>query len=122
MDFAINLNAGLPEMTWDRSDGTIFNNIYLSLMIPRGGWWFNPEFGSRLHELGREKLTPRTERLARDYTREALQWLIDAGRATAVAIDTEIDRTQTTGRLKLIIAVTQADNRTVTFDTFVGVV
>lgn len=42
--------------------------------------------GSRLWLLSREKITPRTIARAREYSREALQWLIDDGVATRVDV------------------------------------
>lgn len=67
----------------------------------RYGWWgdsfpsqSDDRIGSRLWLLRRRSLTAQTERDARDYAREALQWLLDDGRVTAVEISTQraIDR------------------------------
>lgn len=67
----------------------------------RYGWWgdsfpsqADDRIGSRLWLLRRRSLTAQTERDARDYAREALQWLLDDGRVTAVEISTQraIDR------------------------------
>lgn len=67
----------------------------------RYGWWgdsfpsqADDRIGSRLWLLRRRSLTAQTERDARDYAREALQWLLDDGRVTAVEISTHraIDR------------------------------
>lgn len=102
--------------------GTIFNNVYLSLMLRKGSFFAAPEFGSRLHLLHRAKNTARTELLAREYCREALQWLLDTGRATAVEVFAERDRQQNLNLLKLLVEVTQADGRELTFQTFVEVV
>ena len=121
MDFALAMNNGLPEMTPDQAE-TIFNNVYLSLMIRKGAWWFNPEFGSNLHLLLRAKNTPHTAALARDYCREALAWLITMGRATRIDVITEQDRGQIPNRLKLLVTVTQAIDRTILFETFLEVV
>ncbi|MFH1028478.1 MAG: phage GP46 family protein [Pseudomonadota bacterium] len=121
MDFAIDLTDGFPGMTYEPAE-TIMNNVYLSLMIERGSLFVNPEFGSRLHLLRRAKNTANTEILAREYCREALQWLLDSGRATDIQIESERDRTQDLHRLKLRVVVTQTNGRAVTFETFVEVV
>jgi phage gp46-like protein len=121
MDMAIETTGVIGAMTWDKAT-TILNNVYLSLMVPRGGWWFNPEFGSRLHLLTRAKNTERTALLAREYCREALQWLLDTRRATAVEVEVERDRLQDLHRLKIVVRVTQADGSTVSFETFREVV
>lgn len=123
MDFKIltDDDATVGQMTFDPA-GDIMNNVYLSLVVKRGSWFQNPEFGSRLHLLKRAKNTEKTAALAEEYCREALQWLLDVGRATKVDIRTERDRSQDLHRLKLLVEVTQADGRTVSFDRFVEVV
>lgn len=107
-------------MTFDKAD-TIMNNIYLSLMIHRGAWWFNPDFGSRLHFLSGAKYTDRIPSLAEEYCQEALQWLLDIGRATNVDALAGKD-VNDIHRLNLSVAVTQADGREITFEIFVEVV
>lgn len=57
--------------------------------INRRGWWANPQLGSRLWLLGREKQTTEVLRRAREYAEEALQWLMDNGIAESVAVTTE---------------------------------
>lgn len=121
-DFAIIIDENANgKMTFDPS-GDIMNNIYLSLAIRRGSWFQNPQFGSRLHLLHREKNTEKTAALAEEYCKEALQWLIDCGRATKVNVYSERDRTQNLDRLKILVEVTQADGRQVTYTHFVEVV
>jgi len=123
MDFRIltDDDATVGRMTFDPA-GDIMNNVYLSLVVKRGSWFQNPEFGSRLHLLHRAKNTEKTAALAEEYCREALQWLLDVGRATKVDVHTERDRSQDLHRLKLLVEVTQADGRQVSFGTFVEVV
>lgn len=62
----------------------------------RMGWWgdsFAPvqgdRIGSRLWLLSRAKLVQETVELAKEYAREALQWLLDDGVATRVEIEAE---------------------------------
>lgn len=121
MDFAIETMAGRGQMTFTAAE-TILNNIYLSLMVKKGGWFFNPAFGSRLHELARAKNTDQTAELAKEYCREALQWIIDAGRATTIEVDVERDTTEDLHRLKICVRAVQAGGRVVTFETFQEVV
>ena len=122
MDFAIDTANGLGEMTFTPA-ANYMNNVYLSLMIDKGSWWFNPQFGSRLYLLKRAKLTPQTAALAVDYCKEALQWMLDAGRATAVDVQAASDMglDGATGRLLLQVSVTQANGQVITFNTFVPV-
>lgn len=121
MDFKIDINnqTGIGEMTFDKAD-TIMNNICLSLMVEKGKFFQNPEFGSRLHLLQRAKNTDQTAALAGEYCKEALQWLIDIGRASTVEVYAERDNELK--RINLLAEVTQADGNQVSFGTFVEVV
>ena len=124
MDFAIDIatdGSAIGEMTFNTATNTM-NNVYLSLMVRRGSFFQNPEFGSRLHELSREKNTEETAFLVREYCKEALQWLIECGRATRVDVYTERDPSEDLHRIKFLVEVTQADGRVVSFEKFVEVI
>jgi len=122
MDFALQIdNRGQAAMTFDK-ETTIVNNIYLSLMVKKGSFFYDTTFGSRLHELAREKNTPGTARKAEDYCREALQWLLDTGKATRIDVYTERDPAQDPHRLKLLGEATPANGPAVPFSTFINVV
>jgi phage gp46-like protein len=120
VDFRIDMVDGAPEMTLERSPD-IRNNVILSLLTEQGAWFFNPKFGSRLHLLRREKLTDRVVALAESYAREALQWLLDCGKATSVEVSAEADRTLVAGRVLLSVQVRQANGEPVRFRHFVEV-
>ncbi len=82
-------DAGLDPTTADyigQRITTLGNAVYLRLMTPLGTWWADPSLGSRLHELVREKDVPRVRILAEAYARQALQPLLDDGRATSVDV------------------------------------
>lgn len=86
-------------------DGTriadLGNAVYLRLMTPRGSYWTDATFGSRLHLLKREKDLARVELQARQYAEEALQPLLDDGRAKRIQVTTRrID-----GRMRLGVEV-----------------
>ncbi|GFO67874.1 hypothetical protein GMLC_14530 [Geomonas limicola] len=119
MDFAIAMKSGTADMTFDKSRD-IFNNIYLSLSIKQGSWWLDPSFG--LKDRGRLKNTEATARLVKGDCEQALQWIIDNGRAKTIEVSTERDRSQDLNRLKMLVLATQADGRTVTFEKFMEVV
>lgn len=81
----------------------------------RYGWWgdsypsiTNDRIGSRLYLLRRRSLTAQTERDAQTYAREALQWMLDDGRVTDVAITTE----RGTDRLNMRVRLTFRDGAT----------
>lgn len=121
MDFAIVIDnqAGTADMSFDQAD-SIINNIYLSLTVIKGTWFHRPGFGVARRE--RMKNTLQTARLIQQDCQEALQWLIDTGRATTVDVAAERDRTQNLNRLKIAVQVQQADGNIVTFTTFREVV
>lgn len=99
----------------DPADG-LANAVYLRLMTPLGSYWADAALGSRLHELQRAKDLPRVELLARQYAAQALQPILDDGRATAIDISTErIKAADATGRLSLLIEVTAASGERHTF-------
>jgi phage gp46-like protein len=118
MDFQIDILAGQPGMTWTKATD-IRNNVILSLLIRRGDWWFNPNFGMRPLP---KKNTARAEALVESYALEALQWLLDTGRARKIEVQAERDRTRDLNRMRLSLAVTQADGSLVEFEHFVEVV
>lgn len=68
----------------------------------RRGWWGDAlsssgRIGSRLWLLSREKQTRETVNRAREYTEEALAWLVDQGIAKRVTVLAEIVRTGVLG-------------------------
>ena len=72
------------------------------------GWWGDVylddrgELGSRLWTLKRSKMTTATRQRARDYALQALEWLVDAGIASEIEVETAVpDR----GRLELYVTV-----------------
>jgi phage gp46-like protein len=119
MDFAIDLTNGYPGMTYEKAN-TILNNVYLSLSVVKGSFFAAPEFG--MSRRGRMKNTAENAKLIRDDAIFALQWLLDSKRATSVQVNTERDMSQDLYRLKLLVTVTQADGRRVSFEKFVEVV
>lgn len=116
MDFALEISGAEADLTWVPS-ADIGNNVWLSLMVPLGGFFARPGFGSRLHELAREKNTERARALAVQYAREALQWLVDLGRATAVDVAAE----RAESGVNLLVEVTQADGQMVSYTQFVEI-
>lgn len=117
MDFALSINGLDADMTWEPA-ADISNNVWLSLMVPVGSFFARPSFGSKLHLLRREKSLPRVARLAEQYVLEALQWIMDLGRATSVTAAAEL----APGRINLAVAVVQADGRELTYELFVEVI
>jgi len=121
MDFAINIDpdTGIGDMTFEKARD-IFNNVYLSLSIERGTFFQNPKFGLR-RRFGLKNNEQTAALIRRDH-QEALQWLVNTGRANKVEVFTEIDRLVNINRLKVLVEVTQGDGQKVTFERFVEVI
>jgi len=88
------------------------NAVYLRLMTPLGSYWADATLGSRLHELQREKDKVRVGVLAKQYAEQALQPILADDRATAIAVTVQQPHD---GRLLLLIEVTDAAGRELTF-------
>ena len=99
--------------------GGLANAVYLRLMTPLGSYWPDASFGSRLHELQREKDLSRVAVLARQYAEQALAPIRKDGRATAINVSTERPGN---GRLHLLIVVTAASGERLTFQHPVKVI
>lgn len=110
------MDAQIDPVTRDltgRRISTLANAVYLRLTVPLGSWFADPTLGSRLHELQREKDLGRVAVLARQYAQQALQPLLDDGRARTVAVSAQRDGS---GRLDLNIEVVDASGQRQTFE------
>lgn len=92
---------------------TLHNAVYLRLATPLGSYWADVSLGSRLHELKREKDVSRVHKLAKQYASQALQPLLDDGRAKNITVDT---RKGQSGWLLLLITVTDNTGTPQTFE------
>lgn len=88
------------------------NAVYVRLMTPLGSWWADVTLGSLLHTLTREKDISRVYKLAKQYAEQALQPIIDDGRATTITVSTQHDKI---GGLLLLIVVESATGQLETF-------
>ncbi|MQU41130.1 hypothetical protein GHO28_01225 [Pseudomonas helleri] len=115
------MDAGIDPTTGDLTGqriSTLANAVYLRLITPLGSYWADPLLGSRLHELRREKDKARVGTLAVQYAQQALQGLIDDGRATSVDVSAEQKHD---GWLRLLIEVEASTGRQ-TFEQSVRVI
>lgn len=81
------LNPATGDYSGERIN-TLANAVYLRLRTPLGTWWADTTLGSRLHELERERDVMRVRRLAQQYAEQALQPLLDDGRARSIVVTT----------------------------------
>lgn len=123
MDFSIVIStdgAARGEMTFEApGKNNLVNNVWLSLSVKKGSFFQRPDFG--LKERGRMKNTERTAQIIVDDYKEALQWIVDTGKAKKIDVYAERDRTQNLDRLKILVEVMPADGDPVTFERFVEV-
>ena len=84
---------------------TLKNAVYIRLATPLGSWWADTSVGSLLHLLQREKDLERVALLAEQYAAEALQPIIDDGRAERISVSAEQPHK---GRLNVRIRVETA--------------
>jgi phage gp46-like protein len=99
------------------------NAVYLRLMTPLASWFGDPTLGSRLHELQREKDLARMERLAKQYSEQALQPLLNDGRARSITVSTDRQKDRSgAGRHMVLIEVVDARGQTHVFSAPVAVV
>lgn len=96
----------------------LMNAIVLRILTPLGSYWADATLGSRLHELQREKDLARVAVLAKQYCEQALQDMLDDGRAAAIEVVTQRKHDS---RLLLAIEVTAADGRRTTFTHYIKV-
>lgn len=65
---------------------TLQNAVYIRLTTPLGTWWADGRVGSLLHTIPKEKDLRHVGLLAQQYAEEALQPLIDDGRADEIIV------------------------------------
>lgn len=95
------------------------NAVYLRLATPLGSYWADARLGSLLYTLGREKDLQRVSLLAQQYAEQALQPLLDDGRAAAI----EVQALQPhNGRLYFEIKVTDLSNQKFIFKPTVKII
>lgn len=115
MDSHINPLTGDYSRT---SSSGLENAIYLRVSVPLGSYWADSSLGSKLHLLRRNKDLERNRVLAVQYTREALQPLIDDKRADRIDINAIWNHD---GRLNLLVDVWRSGILAISFTHYVKV-
>ena len=115
MDFKIVSTDGLGgEMSWDKAED-LGTHVALSLSVNQGDFFQDPTFGSRLFEV--KKLTTKGMNLAQQYIEEALQWLLDTGKASNIDVFVERDSIDR-NRLNIRVQVEERDGNQITYDLY----
>lgn len=110
---------GLADIEFSATD-SLYNNIWLSIKIPRGSFLNDPSFGSRLHTL-KGKVTNKSIEIAKMYSLECIEWLKITGRALNIEVDTSIN-TEINTRIDIDVTITRADNEQVTYSMWYDVI
>ena len=106
MDFSIVEGSnGNPEVSWEKPTN-IATNIYTSLMIKKGSLFNTPSFGLDLSDI--KKVTATNIKLIETRLRDALQWLIDIGKAKTINVIVERDSLDRS-RINYKVEAVQAD-------------
>lgn len=115
MDFKIVSTDGLGgEMSWSKADN-LGTQVALSLSTNVGDFFQDPTFGSRLSEV--TKLTTKGLNLAQQYIEEALQWLLDTGKAANIDVFVERDSIDRS-RLNIQVQVEERDGNQISYDLY----
>ncbi|ACA32344.1 MULTISPECIES: phage GP46 family protein [Pasteurellaceae] len=83
------MDRELSPLTGDytsKTISTLANAAYIRLTTPLGSWWADGRVGSLLHLIQREKDLTRVGLIAQQYAEEALQPLLDDGRASQIQV------------------------------------
>ena len=114
MNYSIENINGIGQMTFTQAVD-IRTNIWLSLHIPYGKWFADPTFGCKLGQI--KKITTGNILLAQQYVEQALQWLLQVGRAVSIIVVAEAD-TQDPNRLNIKVEATQPDGLLIKYQEF----
>jgi phage gp46-like protein len=114
MDFKTDTTNGLGYMTFGKNTD-IRTDIYLSLSINQGDFFQNSGFGSQLFRI--KKVTPNNIVLAQKYVTDALNWLIQTGRASSITVIVEKD-TRNIDQLDIKVTALQPNGVTVYYQQF----
>lgn len=119
MSYQVVMNQGLPTMSFQSGGSDLLTNVILSLEIAQGSFFAAPDFGMRRRP--RLKRTERNAQLVKGDAEQALQWLINSGRATAIVVVTSLDD-RVRNRLRINVQATGAKGNQVSYEKFVEVV
>lgn len=118
MSFAVTMQDGLPCMAF-KSGNDLLTNMILSLEIAQGSFFADPTFGLRPRP--QAKRTQKMVRLIKGDIEDALQWLLDTGRASSIEVTMEIP-TNDLYRVTALVEATAPNGGQIRYEKFVEVV
>jgi phage gp46-like protein len=114
MDFLLETDGGQVFMTFNSVDN-IRNNILLSLIVRKGTFFLDYNFGSQLYELNNNSFE--SCNLAVSYCKSALQWMIKIQRV----IQFDVSAVPFKNGISLRCVATLPDKSAVSYDHFVRI-
>lgn len=115
MDFALQNNDGIVSMSYDAVND-IRNNIILSLLVKKGSFFLDLNFGSRLHEI--TSATPSDLNLIKSYCSEALSWMVTIKKVKSFDITAIL---ASVGKIEIVTIAHLNDGTRVTYSTFLRI-
>lgn len=117
MDFALqNSQNGQLEMTYNAIND-VRNNIILSLIIKKGSFFLDLNFGSLIHEIKTTSLSDLN--LLKSHCAAALQWMITIRKVKSFDI---IVKLVSNGVVTIDVTANLFDNKKVTYEHYLRVV
>jgi hypothetical protein len=86
IDYGISYAYGAFSQLLNSPVADMRNNVLISLKIKKKSLVWNPDFGMK--EVS--KMTPNAVSLVKEYATEALKWIIEAGRAKSIRVESFI--------------------------------
>jgi hypothetical protein len=118
MDYRISLGPdGIAHLLWEKNID-IRSNIWILMNINKGDFFLLPWLGNELYRI--KKLTDQSINQAKVYIQQALQPIIECGRATSINVICEKDK-QGMNRLNYKITATQPDGLIISYESFTRV-
>lgn len=114
-DFNLYSDNGKIKMSLDDGD-SLKNNLALSLMIPQGSWWYDPEFGIKWTTA--DKMRPDAPEIYEQRAMAALQWILDLKRASSITVAA---KRLSKGILNVTVEAVAPADRVITYTTFAEV-
>lgn len=118
MSLQVTVIDGRPAMSF-KSGNDLLTNVILSLEIEQGSFFADPLFGLKARP--QAKKTLKTARLIKGDVEQALQWLLDTGRAALVEVEVALDN-KDLHRVLAAIVVTDPGGNRISYEKFVEVV
>lgn len=99
-------------------DVELWQSVLMRLNTHRGGYWANPNLGSRFHLMRRSKDVARNRLIAKQYADEALRDLMPARVAAITTTVSQLEK----GRINLKIEITRltGDKQSIIYFVKVG--